>query len=254
MQIIIAAASLWLVGLLWHDLRYRSQGFGGTTKCRRGWCSMFHWVIQSQIYRLKFSPGSKKLATFCVLCCIVYQICFCYVFVLKTCIIRRMCKFRKRFPFLICVVKCFASHVRHAHLPAPDSGGLSGARLCGDGDGTTTILGRHQVNQYSRTGACELRICHTFLWKYRKYFANLYLLICRIFSLSLIVFHCECFCVFGWQAERQAVNTTVQGSAADLVKKAMIDIDAALRHAFAQCRTPITYQQPGTSYSKNGSI
>ena len=33
-------------------------------------------------------------------------------------------------------------------------------------------------------------------------------------------------------AERQAVNTKVQGSAADLVKRAMINIDESLRRAF----------------------
>ena len=37
------------------------------------------------------------------------------------------------------------------------------------------------------------------------------------------------------QAERQAVNTTVQGSAADLVKTAMVRIDAALREMFPDC-------------------
>ena len=33
-------------------------------------------------------------------------------------------------------------------------------------------------------------------------------------------------------AERQAINTTVQGSAADLIKKAMINIDRSLVEAF----------------------
>lgn len=32
------------------------------------------------------------------------------------------------------------------------------------------------------------------------------------------------------QAERQAINTTIQGSAADLVKTAMVRIDSDLRH------------------------
>ena len=40
------------------------------------------------------------------------------------------------------------------------------------------------------------------------------------------------------QAERQAVNTTVQGSAADLVKIAMINIDHRLAQAFPSCATP----------------
>ncbi|KAH3724324.1 hypothetical protein DPMN_050140 [Dreissena polymorpha] len=34
------------------------------------------------------------------------------------------------------------------------------------------------------------------------------------------------------QAERQAVNTTVQGSAADLVKRAMVSIDKSLEEMF----------------------
>ena len=39
--------------------------------------------------------------------------------------------------------------------------------------------------------------------------------------------------------ERQAVNSTVQGSAADLVKKAMIDIHQKLIKAFPKCKNPI---------------
>jgi DNA polymerase theta len=38
------------------------------------------------------------------------------------------------------------------------------------------------------------------------------------------------------QAERQAVNTTVQGSAADLVKIAMINIDRKLTEIYSSCR------------------
>ena len=38
------------------------------------------------------------------------------------------------------------------------------------------------------------------------------------------------------QAERQAVNTTVQGSAADLVKIAMINIDRKLTELYSSCR------------------
>ena len=37
-----------------------------------------------------------------------------------------------------------------------------------------------------------------------------------------------------YQAERQAANTTVQGSAADLVKMAMVKIDKALRALHAK--------------------
>jgi len=40
-----------------------------------------------------------------------------------------------------------------------------------------------------------------------------------------------------WQAERQAVNTTVQGSAADIVKVAMIRIDEELSATFVDTRT-----------------
>ena len=38
------------------------------------------------------------------------------------------------------------------------------------------------------------------------------------------------------QAERQAVNTTVQGSAADLVKMAMVEIDKRLMEKFPDCQ------------------
>ena len=38
------------------------------------------------------------------------------------------------------------------------------------------------------------------------------------------------------QAERQAVNTTVQGSAADLVKMAMVEIDRKLMTEFPDCQ------------------
>lgn len=40
-------------------------------------------------------------------------------------------------------------------------------------------------------------------------------------------------------AERQAVNSTVQGSAADLVKKAMIDIHLSLVQMFPKCQNPL---------------
>ncbi|CAD5113342.1 DgyrCDS2518 [Dimorphilus gyrociliatus] len=39
-------------------------------------------------------------------------------------------------------------------------------------------------------------------------------------------------------AERQAVNTTIQGSAADIVKEAMIKIDKELKKKFPDCRIP----------------
>ena len=40
-------------------------------------------------------------------------------------------------------------------------------------------------------------------------------------------------------AERQAVNSTIQGSASDLVKKAMIDIDQKLCSMFPKCAIPL---------------
>ena len=40
-------------------------------------------------------------------------------------------------------------------------------------------------------------------------------------------------------AERQAVNTAVQGSAADLVKAAMAEIDRRVFEAFPQCARPL---------------
>ena len=39
-------------------------------------------------------------------------------------------------------------------------------------------------------------------------------------------------------AERQAVNTRVQGSAADLVKRAMINVEKKLERRFPDCRVP----------------
>lgn len=41
-------------------------------------------------------------------------------------------------------------------------------------------------------------------------------------------------------AERQAVNTTIQGSAADFIKKAMIKIDRSLANAFSLLEGPIS--------------
>ncbi len=52
------------------------------------------------------------------------------------------------------------------------------------------------------------------------------------------------------QAERQAVNTTVQGSAADLVKAAMIDIDRRLQETFPSCAKPHTHYTAATSPGK----
>uniref|UniRef100_A0A0P4W9Z1 DNA-directed DNA polymerase family A palm domain-containing protein n=1 Tax=Scylla olivacea TaxID=85551 RepID=A0A0P4W9Z1_SCYOL len=42
------------------------------------------------------------------------------------------------------------------------------------------------------------------------------------------------------QSERQAVNTAIQGSAADLVKKAMVQIQIALRETFPTAPTCLT--------------
>ena len=47
------------------------------------------------------------------------------------------------------------------------------------------------------------------------------------------------------QAERQAVNTTVQGSAADIVKAAMNMIDQELVHAFPHTRFPHRHHDAG---------
>jgi DNA polymerase I-like protein with 3'-5' exonuclease and polymerase domains len=41
-------------------------------------------------------------------------------------------------------------------------------------------------------------------------------------------------------AERQAINTTIQGSAADLIKNAMINIDRSLAEAFPLLEEVIT--------------
>ena len=41
------------------------------------------------------------------------------------------------------------------------------------------------------------------------------------------------------EAERQAVNSTIQGSASDIIKKAMIDIDRELCKRYPSCRYPI---------------
>ncbi|XP_074663190.1 DNA polymerase theta-like [Tubulanus polymorphus] len=48
-------------------------------------------------------------------------------------------------------------------------------------------------------------------------------------------------------AERQAVNTTVQGSAADMVKKAMINIDDELQRVFPNCRYSHTHKSNNPS-------
>lgn len=47
------------------------------------------------------------------------------------------------------------------------------------------------------------------------------------------------------QAERQAVNTTVQGSAADLVKMAMVRIDERLAELFPQTQYTHRHKLPG---------
>lgn len=47
------------------------------------------------------------------------------------------------------------------------------------------------------------------------------------------------------QAERQAVNTTVQGSAADLVKMAMVRIDQRLTEIFPQSQNTHRQKLPG---------
>jgi type IV secretory pathway TrbL component len=48
-------------------------------------------------------------------------------------------------------------------------------------------------------------------------------------------------------AERQAINSTVQGSAADLVKKAMIDIERKLADAFPESRKPVRNRKSDTA-------
>ena len=52
-------------------------------------------------------------------------------------------------------------------------------------------------------------------------------------NIILIQVH---FCLF--QAERQAVNSTIQGSAADLVKKAMVNIEKEFIQVFPQSSLP----------------
>ena len=57
-------------------------------------------------------------------------------------------------------------------------------------------------------------------------------------------------------AERQAINSTVQGSAADLVKKAMVDIERKLSEAFPESRNPIRFRKsgPATNFCQEGAF
>ena len=58
-------------------------------------------------------------------------------------------------------------------------------------------------------------------------------------------------------AERQAVNSTVQGSAADLVKKAMIDIERRLAEVFPASKNPIRFRKSNAlsePYCKEGAF
>lgn len=54
------------------------------------------------------------------------------------------------------------------------------------------------------------------------------------------------------QAERQAVNTTVQGSAADIVKLATVNIQHTLEAAFPDA--PLSYQHPRNDTGKQASV
>lgn len=56
-------------------------------------------------------------------------------------------------------------------------------------------------------------------------------------------------------AERQAINSTVQGSAADLVKKAMVNIEHKLEQAFPDNKIPLKYRKNdlGREYIKEGA-
>lgn len=51
------------------------------------------------------------------------------------------------------------------------------------------------------------------------------------------------------QAERQAVNTTVQGSAADIVKLATVNIQKRLREAYPAAPLSHQHARPGESHS-----
>ena len=52
-------------------------------------------------------------------------------------------------------------------------------------------------------------------------------------------------------AERQAINSTIQGSAADLVKTAMINIDKDLVKKFPSCAQPL--RMPSRLYLQSGA-
>ena len=54
------------------------------------------------------------------------------------------------------------------------------------------------------------------------------------------------------QAERQAVNTTVQGSAADLVKTAMIRIDNEMRKSYPQM--PVSHRHRRNNVTNKMSV
>ena len=55
------------------------------------------------------------------------------------------------------------------------------------------------------------------------------------------------------QAERQAVNTTVQGSAADIVKVAMIRIDEELSTRFHDTQTTHSHRRSDSKTSVAGN-
>ena len=64
----------------------------------------------------------------------------------------------------------------------------------------------------------------------------------------------QCATCFFEQAERQAVNTTVQGSAADIVKAAMTAIDQQLMKVFPHTHFPHSHRRAGLLLSSSGTL
>lgn len=94
----------------------------------------------------------------------------------------------------------------------------------------------HAIYTIFQTVTCLAEEC--LLWNHQNRHVSEFT-VTYVFRVKFVVWLTRCVFCFAAQAERQAVNTTIQGSAADIAKAAMLRVSSTVRRRKLQAQLVI---------------